>query len=270
MHLIKTMLCLALLITSTSFSETQQVSPPFYTRAHLVSTTLWAEHIEVFKKHLLNDPETAHTELQNVAKKLFNRHILAEEWVPLYFRISLNGTEYISDVRRLSELEIRMLTAIDAQKYFEHIRQHQAVLTDSVDASKNENHLPDTAQEMKKKKNLRAEKISEYAASYQKLLPERPEAAHAELVKYADVTFGEHALREKWIALYFRLSREKEATVFEFIQILALAQNMLKDNLPKIAAEAILLLDSTLRAIPEQHRENAQKLPFKFSLGALK
>ncbi|MDE0552851.1 MAG: hypothetical protein OXI24_01440, partial [Candidatus Poribacteria bacterium] len=122
-------------------------------------------------------------------------------------------------------------------------------------------------------KNLRAEKINKHAAAYERLLLENPATAHAELVKYAQATFGEHRLIEEWIVLYGRLSHQKEAAFPEFIQLLTLAKNMLEDNFPEIAAEAITQLDSSLkslRSMSKQSSKNFQKLPFRFTLMSLK
>lgn len=231
MLIIKTILCLTLLGMGTiAFSDTVPATQPsLYTQTHLVSSTLWAENFQRFQKHLTTNTDDARTELENVAKNLFLGHLLTEEWVPLYFRISRDGTEHLSDVQRVSELEIRMLTAIDAKKHAEQIRQHRAALKRynqdvNGDAAKKQQM---DLQKLQAAKKLRAQKIDKHVAAYEKLLPTDSDAAHAELVKYAQVTFGEHTLRGEWIELYFRLSSEQEATFAEFIQLLTLTKKML-------------------------------------------
>ena len=99
--------------------------PPQFTPEDLVSHAIWTKHLKTFQKRLKTRPEVARTELQKVGEKLFNGHPLVEEWVPLFYRLSREGTEHLTDIQRVSELEIRMLTALDAEKYGLHIEQHQ-------------------------------------------------------------------------------------------------------------------------------------------------
>lgn len=279
MHLIRVTLCLALLgIRTAAFSDAVAVptsQPPPYTHTHLVSSTLWEGHLETFQKLFMTTPEAARTELENVAKKLFRGHLLSEEWVPLYFRLSRDGTEHLSDVRRVSELEIRMLTALNAKKHAEPIRQHQAALERyQQNAGRDTPKKPRAdSKELSVAKKLRTENLDKHAAAYEKCLPTDLEAARAELVKYAQVTFGEHSLREEWIELYFKLSREKKATLSESIQTLTLAKQMLEDNFPEIAAAAIASLDSalkTFKGISPLIGETEEKVRFQFSLSGLK
>lgn len=99
--------------------------PPLFTPEDLVSHAIWARHLKTFQKRLETRPEAARTELEKVGTKLFNGHLLVEEWVPLFYRLSREGTEHLTDIQRVSELEIRMLTALDAEKYGLQIEQHQ-------------------------------------------------------------------------------------------------------------------------------------------------
>lgn len=272
----RTILCLMLLgIGAIAFGETVPPLPARYTQTHLVSSTLWTKNLERFQNLLTTNSDAARTELEHVAKNLFAGHLLAEEWVPLYFRISRDGTEHLSDVLRVSELEIRMFTSLNAKKHAKQIRQHQAALrryTQNInsDAAEKQQVAPQNLQAAKK---TRAEKIDKHVAAYEKLLPTDPDAAHAELVKYAKVTFGEHDLRDEWIALYFRLTREKESTVSEMVQVLTLAKQMLEDNFPDIAAEAIEKIESPLKvfkSLSELQGNRLEKTPFQFSLSAFK
>ena len=85
----------------------------------------WKAQIQDFQKLIKTDADAARSELQNVAKKLFGEHILTQEWIPLYFRISKDGTTYSSDLKRVSELEIRMLKSTDPEKYAKQIQHHR-------------------------------------------------------------------------------------------------------------------------------------------------
>ena len=106
-----------------------------YTPVELISSRIWAKQLQTFQKRLETKPDTAGTELKKVAQKLFNGHPLAEEWVPLYLRLSRDGTDYLTDIQRVSELEIRMLTAINADKHALQIQQHQAAIKEHETAA---------------------------------------------------------------------------------------------------------------------------------------
>ena len=99
--------------------------PPRFTQKDLVSHAIWAKQLKTFQKRIETRPEAARTALEKVGTKLFNGHLLVEEWVPLFYRLSRDGTEHLTDLQRVSELEIRMLTALDAEKYGLQIEQHQ-------------------------------------------------------------------------------------------------------------------------------------------------
>ena len=86
---------------------------------------------ETFYTLLKTDPEAARVELQRVAKELFNERPLTEEWVELFYQVSLKGTEQngtehpskvVPDVMRVYELGLEMLTAMDPEKYAEEIK----------------------------------------------------------------------------------------------------------------------------------------------------
>jgi hypothetical protein len=74
------------------------------------------------------NPVAARAELSEIAKIRFGPHALADEWIPLYFRLSREGKGLISDVKRISELEIRMFTDVSAKKHAEPIQQHRKAL----------------------------------------------------------------------------------------------------------------------------------------------
>lgn len=86
------------------------------------------KHLAEFNVLKNNDTAAARTKLSEIAKIRFGTHILADEWIPLYFRLSREGKGRISDIKRFAELEMRMLTDIDAEKYAEQIQRHQQTL----------------------------------------------------------------------------------------------------------------------------------------------
>ena len=182
--------------------DTKENVPP---SSHLVSETLWAGNFKTFKKRLTTDPEAARTELQEVARKLFSGHELSQEWVLLYFRVSQDCAKHLSDVKRVSELEIRMLTAIDNKKYAAQIQQHKAVLT-------RYNGMGDVSQDHRNITGTQGRKASHTAdgtntplETLKELVHTDPEAARAEIVRRGIGSgFGAHPLFEKWVSLVFK------------------------------------------------------------------
>ena len=235
-----------------------------HSQPYRIDDALWTEDLETFKKSLPTDPSTARTELQNVAKKLFGEHTLAEEWVPLYFRLSREGTEHLSDLKRVSELEIRMLTDIDVQTYAKQIQHHREALK----------HYDELA---KQKELSKAGKVSDTKTGYEhykafhELLPTSPEAARAELAAFSALAFHGHPLTKEWEELFFRLSREKEGTVPEMLRLFELKKEMLKDHSPEKHAKeienletAIKELKSMSKLLKRQGNLDTQKMPFNF------
>ena len=235
---------------------------PAYSQPYHMDNTLWTEDLKTFKKYLPTDLSAARTELQNVAKKLFGEHTLAEEWVPLYFRLSREGTEHLSDLKRVSELEIRMLTDINAQTYAKQIQHHRETLA----------HYDELA---KQKESSKTGKVSDTKTGYEhykafhELLPTDPEAARAELAAYSDLAFHGHPLTKEWEELFFRLSREKEATLPEVLRLFELKKQMLESHSPEKHAKEIEHLETAIKDIKSmskllkrQGNLDTQKMPF--------
>lgn len=235
---------------------------PAYSQPYHIDNTLWTEDLDTFKKYLPTDLSAARTELQNVAKKLFGKHMLAEEWVPLYFRLSREGTEHLSDLKRVSELEIRMLTDINAQTYAKQIQHHRETLA----------HYDELA---KQKELSKTEKGSDTKTGYEhykafhELLPADPEAARAELTAFGALAFHGHPLTKEWEDLFFRLSREKEATLPEVLRFFELKKQMLEDHSPEKHAKEIEHLETAIKDIKSmskllkrQGNLDTQKMPF--------
>ncbi len=87
------------------------------------------------RKHLIRlqvlqkkNPREAQAKVNTVAKIRFENHSLTDEWRALYFRLSRDRRGTLSDVKRLSELEIRMFTDIDPEEYSEPIQKHRGLM----------------------------------------------------------------------------------------------------------------------------------------------
>lgn len=229
-----------------------------------IDNTLWTEDLETFKKYLPTDLSAARTELQNVAKKLFGEHTLAEEWVPLYFRLSREGTEHLSDLKRVSELEIRMLTDINAQTYAKQIQHHREAL-------KHYEELAKQKEPSKTEKGSDTKTGYEHYKAFHELLPTDPEAARAELTAFSALAFHGHPLTKEWEELFFRLCREKEGTLPEVLRFFELKKQMLEDHSPEKHAKEIEHLETAIKDIKSmskllkrQGNLDTQKMPFNF------
>ena len=253
---------------------------PAHSQLYRIDDTLWTEHLETFKKHLPTDPSAARTELHKVAKKLFGKHMLAEEWVPLYFRLSQEETEHLSDLKRVSELEIRMLIDINPQTYAKQIQHHREILEQYDKLTKNfedtsptsETHEQEEQQEPSKtEKGLDTKTGHEHYKAFHELLSTDPEAARAELTAFSALAFHGHPLTKEWEELFFRLSREKEGTMPEMLRLCELKKQMLEDHSPEKHAEEIESLEATIKDLKSvskllklQGNLDTQKMPFNF------
>lgn len=235
---------------------------PAYSQPYHMDNTLWTEDLKTFKKYLPTDLSAARTELQNVAKKLFGKQPLVEEWVPLYFRLSREGTEHLSDLKRVSELEIRMLTEINAQTYAKQIQHHRETLA-------HYDELVTQKEPSKTEKDSDTKTGYEYYKAFHELLPTDPEAARAELAAYSGLAFHGHPLTKEWEELFFRLSREKEATLPEVLRLFELKKQMLESHSPEKHAKEIEHLETAIKDIKSmskllkrQGNLDTQKMPF--------
>ena len=86
------------------------------------------KHITAFKSLRLTDPEAARAELFKAAKIRYREHPLVDEWVELVFHLSRDGKGSILTLKRVLELEIQMLSDVDAKKHAKQIEKHQESL----------------------------------------------------------------------------------------------------------------------------------------------
>lgn len=57
----------------------------------------------------------------------FGEHPLAEEWTALYFRRVQDGETTLAEDQRYLQLEIQILTDVDAEKHAKRIREQRKV-----------------------------------------------------------------------------------------------------------------------------------------------
>ncbi len=219
----------------------------------VIDHELWGAQLVTFQKLLKTAPDDARAELQNVGKKIFEKHTLVSEWVPLYFRLSLEGTEHPSDIKRVHELELRMLTAIDAEKYADQIQHHREALEDAeaLAAAIGKDHpIPKkTGQEPVAAETPNADIAHQHYKKFHERLPHDVDAARKELDAFAALAFQGHPRTGEWKALFFQYSLEKECTVAEMLAFLELKKQMLKDIDASRHAQEIKGLDSALKQL---------------------
>ena len=299
---IMNLLCLVLCTLGTfSFGELEGTSETASPQLSLVSDTLWDEELTTFQELLATDAKAARDELQQVANTLFGGHRLAEEWVPLYFRISQDGTEHPSDVKRVSELEIRMLTVLDVKKYSDQIHRHQEAFQRFADMEKSfqsqshalkphsEKPVPTKMSkvlQLARKRAAAFEKLHgtdaevirlgrKHAAAFEKLRDTDAEAARAELVSLFALQYGEHPLVEKLVDTMLALALKKHATYPEVIALTELQLQLLKETDAEKYAESIQTAERSLKRLKnisnllrKQGSLETETIRFNFSVEA--
>jgi len=216
----------------------------------------WQAELQAFQKLLKTDATAARSELQNFAKKTFGEHTLAEEWVPLYFRIRKDGTTHPSDLKRVSELEIRMLERINPKKYAKQIQHHQQSIK-RASVFRQRRTVPAPTGAIKGKWSSPSLDIfgSEGGLedpiwvfdNFNHLLPTDPKAARAELNKYATLRYDNHPLKAEWTELVFRHYRNKKAKLLDSMRVYELEKQMLTDIDAEKHADAIKNLEELLK-----------------------
>ena len=87
------------------------------------------QRMSVFESLLLTDPAAARAAMTEVAEIRFGKHSLADEWSELSFRLARDRAGNALDIKRYLELEIQLLTAVDAETHAKGIQEHQVSLT---------------------------------------------------------------------------------------------------------------------------------------------
>ena len=83
------------------------------------------QHLAVFRSLLSTDVEEARAEITKIAQIRFGTHPLADEWSKLFFRLYRDRKGSTLDMRRYWELEMQLLSDVDAKAYAEGIRDYQ-------------------------------------------------------------------------------------------------------------------------------------------------
>ena len=91
------------------------------------------KHLESFLRLLPNNPEAAWIDLEKFAKLRYGNHPLVDEWVELTFRFTSEKKALVLELIRHAEIEIQMLTDIDAEKHANEIKDNQIYLKENRD-----------------------------------------------------------------------------------------------------------------------------------------
>ena len=111
-----------------------QPSQPLFDWGHRNPTDYgWNEEalqrMSVFDSLLSTDPAAARAAMTEVAEIRFGKHPLVDEWSELGFRLFRDRKVNVLEMKRYLELEIQLLTAVDAETHAKGIQEHQVSLT---------------------------------------------------------------------------------------------------------------------------------------------
>ena len=111
-----------------------QPSQPLFDWGHRNPTDYgWNEEalqrMSVFDSLLSTDPAAARAAMTEIAEIRFGKHPLVDEWSELGFRLFRDRKVNVLEIKRYLELEIQLLTAVDAETHAKGIQEHQVSLT---------------------------------------------------------------------------------------------------------------------------------------------
>lgn len=86
------------------------------------------QRMSVFDSLLSTDPVAARAAMTEVAEIRFGKHPLADEWSELGFRLFRDRKANVLEIKRYLELEVQLLTAVDAETHAKAIREYQVGL----------------------------------------------------------------------------------------------------------------------------------------------
>ena len=191
------------------------------------------------------DPDATRTEIFAIAKHLFGTHPLVDEWVSLCFRLRRDGEGSFSELKRFAELQIQILSDLDAKKHTQEIEAYQVALEELEQVSQIYKQAREVALPLRSPEELTAaahgwdSEALKHFVKFNSLKKTNPEAARAKLSEIAKIRFGTHDLVNEWIALYFRLSREEKGLISDVKRVSELEIRMFTDASAKKYVEPI-------------------------------
>ena len=225
-------------------------------------------------------PKATRIEILAIAKFLFGTHPLVDEWVSLCFRLRRDGKGSISELKRFAELQIQMLSDLDAKKHAQEIEAYQVALEELDQVSQIYKQAQGIILPLRSPEELTAaahgwdSEALKHLVRFNSFKKTNPEAARIELSKIAKIRFGTHALTDEWIALYFRLSREEKGLISDVKHVSELEIQMFTDASAEKHAEpiqqhrkALKQYDELVKTLKEQGKKpETVKVDFKSPL----
>ena len=228
--------------TQQSHADMHDASEP----THAYTRVTRKKMFTAFRSPLENiAPEATRTDILAIAKHLFGTHPLADEWVSLCFHLRRDGKGSLSELKRFAELQIQMLSDLDAEKHTQEIEAYQVALEELDQVSQIYKQVKGVVLPLRSPEELTAaahgwdSEALKHLVKFNSLKKTNPEAARAKLSEIAKIRFGTHALVNEWIALYFRLIREEKGLISDVKRVSELEIQMFTDASAKKYAEPI-------------------------------
>ena len=164
----------------------------------------------------------------------------------------------------------------DALEYYTELAEFAEIMGDtslkSEEATSNkQNHTSQSESELSDVEDPIAHQ--QYMEKFFELLPTDPEAARHELETYGAKSYQGHPLTEEWVAHFFRMGREGEASVPDMIRFMEMTKQIRTDMDPEKYAKEIEGLEDNLAQLKmvakiyERDGMTDAKIPFNPNTG---
>ena len=228
--------------TQQSHADMHDASEPTHAYTRVTTKKMFTAFRSPLEKI---DLDATRTEIFAIAKRLFGTHPLVDEWVSLCFRLRRDGEGSFSELKRFAELQIQILSDLDAEKHTQEIEAYQVALEELDQVSRIYKQAKGVALPLRSPEELTAaahgwdSEALKHLIKFNSLKKTNPEAARAKLSEIAKIRFGTHVLVNEWISLYFRLSREEKGVISDVKRVSELEIQMFTDASAEKHAEPI-------------------------------
>lgn len=216
------------------------------------TTTTTQIPFTAFKSLEQIDDDVTLSDVSVFAKKQFGDHPLADEWVKRCFQLRRDKKGNATDLRRFAELQIQIMSDVNATKYAQEIVAYQGTLTElSRIAKRSGNAIYSLPLDIDISTDSREEQtqiivtydwdaaVRKHLGNFQALSKKSSWETRAKISTVAQIRFKHHPLTDEWRALYLRLSRDGKGTLSDVRRLSELEIRMFTDIDPKKYAEPI-------------------------------
>ena len=197
------------------------------------------------------DADATLSDISAYAQKRFGDHPLVDEWVKRCFQLRRNKKGTPTDVERFAELQIQIMSEVDATKYAQEIIAYQGTLRELDRIAK---YSRDAIYSLPLETHTESDSIQEQTqiiVTYDwdpamrkhmgklQTLKKKSREARAKISTVAQIRFENHPLTDEWRALYFRLSRDGKGTLSDVKRLSELEIRMFTDIDPEEYAAPI-------------------------------